>query len=120
MYVRAGYRPRMKNLTLVGHALVIRLVKYVSQKRNESNCKKESYNIYSLPYLNPRLVSIRLKYVHSVILVIFALLPADTKIMTIDIFRPTRVRFFHSLAKHQVMCVHDLCMSQYGVRVAVG
>ena len=41
----------------------------------------------------------RLKYVYSVLSLILDLLPGNTKIMTIDIFRPTGLRFSHSWAE---------------------
>jgi len=63
----------------------------------------------SLLYLDSRLAFRRLKYIYSIISVTVDLLPGNTEIMTIDLFRPTRVRFLHSWAVYMwcaYMC-HD-------------
>jgi len=69
----------------------------ISHKRDESNVRSNGTILYSLSQLNLRRDSSRLIYVYSVISVSVVLLPTNTKIITIDLAWPTRVRLLHFL-----------------------
>ena len=101
------------NLTLISRWYV---VKYVSQKRNQSNNKNEWYNILVNLYLNSARVYISLIYVYSVISVNDKRLYRNTKKWTLACSWLIRVRlveihtrkmhmYFVTLVLYEITCI---------------